>query len=207
MAKRSGPKGDEFEREIAKTLNEAFNTEEFARTPGSGALTGLSNFAKRMGLSEDVRRTLGSDLIVPDWFRFSVECKWYKDSPNYATIIKGNDSDLDVWLGETVFDAINFGLNPLLFFKTNRKGVHVALPKTFMAGEVNLPVYLTHYLVYNEFIIIGLDQFLEHRINIVDIGDHELENTMMWLENSQYIKQLLLNLQEQKKKSKPKKRK
>lgn len=199
MAKRSGPKGDEFERLMAKKLNEAFKTEEFCRTPGSGALMGLTNFGKKMGLSEDVRRTLASDLIVPSWFNFSVECKWYKDKPNYATIIKGTDSDLDGWLGETLYDAINVNLVPLLFFKTNNKGIHVALPKPCCHVPNMIWDLPPQYCVYGDFIISGLDWFVDNQQNLMeyakDMRDDRLES---WFTNSTHVQYLLKNLKKRK---------
>ena len=61
-------KGSTFERNIAKILNERFNTKEFARTPGSGAFgtthKNLPHYFKVAG-----------DLITPEKFRFVLECK------------------------------------------------------------------------------------------------------------------------------------
>ncbi len=214
MANRSGPKGDEFERLMAKKLNEAYETEEFAKTPGSGALMGLTNFGKKMGLSEAVRRTLASDLIVPDWFKFSVECKWYKNSPNYAAIIKGADSDLDGWLGETLYDAINTDLVPLLFFKTNNKGIHAVLPKYFgrdmsdtRTGDWIIPQY---FCGYGDFVIFGLDYFLDNRRVFVDYATNMQKSWIdTWYTNSEHVKYLLENLKKvkAKQKNKPRKRK
>lgn len=211
MANRSGPKGDEFERLMAKKLNEAYGTEEFVRTPGSGALMGLTNFGKKMGLSEAVRRTLASDLIVPDWFKFSVECKWYKDKPSYAAMIKGPDSMLDVWLGETLYDAINLQLVPLLFFKTNNKGIHVALPKYFgrdmqdnKTGDWIIPQY---FCGYGDFVIFGLDYFLDNRRVFVDYATNMQKSWLeTWFTNSEHVKYLLETLKKvkEKRKGKPK---
>lgn len=137
---------------MVKHLNEVYSTQEFSRTPNSGAIMGRTNWGRKQGLSEEVKRTLGSDLIVPEFFRFAVECKHYADTPNYSTIIKGPDATLDHWLAETLFDAINLDLWPLLFFKTNRKGVHFAVPNTF-----NFDSEFT--LNYRMFKISGLDTF------------------------------------------------
>ena len=61
-------KGSNFERKIAKILNERLNTKEFNRTPGSGAFAtthkGLPSYLKIQG-----------DLITPSGFPFVVECK------------------------------------------------------------------------------------------------------------------------------------
>jgi hypothetical protein len=140
---------------MCKLLNEVYDTKEFSRTPNSGAMMGRTNWGRKQGLSEDVKRTLGSDLIVPDDFKFAAECKHYKDTPNYSKIIKEPDASLDHWLAEVVFDAINLDLHPLLFFKTNNKGVHFALPDYFALRS-------KHYLVYGPFIISGVDTFISN---------------------------------------------
>ena len=154
MPSKSKAKGNKFERDIRDFLNRVYETEEFSRTPNSGAIMGRTNWGKNEGLAEGVKRTLGSDIIVAEDFRFAVECKHYADSPNYAAIVKGPDSSLDRWLGETLFDAGNLSLHPMLFFKTNRKGTHAAIPNYFL--DVINPDY---YLKYGAFVIIGIDDF------------------------------------------------
>jgi hypothetical protein len=187
MPSKSKTKGNKFERDIRDFLNETYETEEFSRTPNSGAIMGRSNWGKNQGLSEDVKRTLGSDIITADDFKFAVECKHYSDKPNYATIIKGSDSFLDHWLGEVIFDAINLELHPLLFFKTNRKGIHFALPDYFTLNA-------SHYLVYGSFIISGIDVFSE---NAEYIKKEALRGNMLdrtsWYETTE-VRRLLENL-------------
>ena len=79
MPSKSKTKGNKFENDTVKLLNEIYNTEEFSRTPNSGAMMGRSNWGKNQGLAENVKRTLGADIIVPDDFKFAVECKHYKE--------------------------------------------------------------------------------------------------------------------------------
>lgn len=153
MPSKSKTKGNKFENDMCKFFNCLYETEEFSRTPNSGAMMGRSNWAKKQGLSENVKRTLGSDIIVPDWFRFSVECKHYVDTPTYEALIKEpGDKMLDHWLGEALFDAGNLSLHPMLVFKTNHKGTHVVLPSYFL--ETLNPNY---YVKYGAFVIVGLD--------------------------------------------------
>lgn len=157
MPSKSKNKGNKFENDIVKAFNELHETEEFRRTPNSGAMMGQSNAAKFAGLSESVRRTLSSDIITPEWFPFAIECKHYGDKPNYAALIKENDSTLDHWLGEATFDAMQQDLHPMLCFKTDRKGVHVAVPLYW--SEV-MRTYPSHYVVYDgTFMIMGMEQW------------------------------------------------
>lgn len=167
MPSKSKTKGNKFENDMVKLLNVTYNTEEFKRTPNSGAMMGRSNWGKNAGLSEGVKRTLGSDLIVPDDFKFGVECKHYKDDPNYATMIKGPDTTLSRWLAECIYDSVNLELHPLLFFKTNNKGTHFALPEYFYIthtqyeGSHTNNLFGEYFLQYGPFIISGIDTFLK----------------------------------------------
>jgi hypothetical protein len=63
----SRTKGNRFENKIAKKLNERFNTEEFCRSPGSGA------FATTHKLPEYLK--VYGDLITPKNFKYIIECK------------------------------------------------------------------------------------------------------------------------------------
>lgn len=181
MPSKSKAKGNKFENDMVKLLNATYSTEEFKRTPNSGAMMGQTNWAKNQGLAEGVKRTLGSDLIVPDTFPFAVECKHYKDDPNYAQIIKGPDTKLNHWLAECIYDAINLNLHPLLFFKTNNKGTHFALPEHFYITHdpfpdgANLAGLTADYLLhYGPFVISGIDTFLENAVRIKQIGHSDL---------------------------------
>ncbi len=155
-------------------------------------MMGRSNWGKNQGLSEGVKRTLGSDIIVPDDFHFSIECKHYKDTPNYSQIIKGPDAVLDHWLAECVYDAINLDLHPLLFFKTNRKGTYFALPRYFLPH-----LTASHILLYGAFVISGIDSFVSDAENIKRVAS----NTTLE-ENGSFYRaesvQLLLTLLEEK---------
>lgn len=188
MPSKSKTKGNKFERDIRDFLNETYNTEEFSRTPNSGAIMGRSNWGKNEGLSEGVKRTLGSDIIVADDFHFAVECKHYGDKPNYAAIVKGPDSMLDHWLGEVVFDAINLDLHPLLFFKTNRKGIHFALPDYFAFNA-------KHYLVYGPFIISGIDTFRKNADYFKSQGLGMQADRLEWL-NHEDVQELVKALED-----------
>ena len=63
----SRAKGNRFENKISKILNERFNTNEFCRTPGSGA------FATTHKLPEYLK--VYGDLITPESFKYIIECK------------------------------------------------------------------------------------------------------------------------------------
>jgi Holliday junction resolvase len=60
-------KGASYERQLAKKLNDRFNTKDFSRTPGSGA------FATTHNLPEHLK--IHGDLITPENFKFVIEAK------------------------------------------------------------------------------------------------------------------------------------
>ena len=60
-------KGNAFERKISTLLNERFETNEFCRSPGSGA------FATTHKLPQHIK--VHGDLITPEKFKFVIECK------------------------------------------------------------------------------------------------------------------------------------
>jgi hypothetical protein len=160
MPSASKRKGSSFENDIAKFLNKTFATEQFARTPGSGAWMGRSNSAKRSGVAQEAQITLRGDLITPSNFPFMIECKNYNDSPVYHTIIKGPDSKLDGWLKEVEFDASQAKLLPMLWFKTTRKGVFVAVPRKTVEQYLDLYEYCC---VYRDYVIISQESFETHQ--------------------------------------------
>jgi len=63
----SRSKGNRFENKISKILNERFNTNEFCRTPGSGA------FATTHTLPDYLK--VYGDIITPEKFKYIIECK------------------------------------------------------------------------------------------------------------------------------------
>lgn len=179
MASKSGEKGKRLEREVKDFLNKTYDTEEFSRTPGSGALMGQSNFQRNIGMEDATKQVLGSDLICPTWFKFSIECKNYADSPNYSTIIKSSDKKLDYWLAETLFDSINLKLSPMLFFRTSRKGTHVAYPSQFFPHI--RPKYHTNY---DCFTIMGQDDFAQYAEQWKEDNEVNFEAIQTWLQTS-----------------------
>ena len=65
--KNSRAKGARFENKLKEILNKHFNTNEFSRTPGSGA------FASTHTLPEHLQ--IHGDIITPQNFKFVIEAK------------------------------------------------------------------------------------------------------------------------------------
>lgn len=163
MPSKSKTKGCTFERDVAKDLNKWFDTNEFARTFGSGAFVGKTNWVKRAGMASEVKNALAGDIMVPAWFPFNIECKNYQDSPIYHNILtEKGDSILDGWLGKSIHDAINTKMLPMVIFKTTRKGVFVALYQSMKHY-----IHCNNYAYYNGFYIVSYDNFQKIIQNVI----------------------------------------
>ena len=112
----SKAKGGAFERQIAKMLNEQFDTKEFSRTPGSGA------FATTHQLPEHI--TVAGDLITPLNFKFCIECKkGYNDQTIYSLL----DYNSKIWqfIEQCERDAKKMNKLPMIIYKQDRKDILV----------------------------------------------------------------------------------
>ena len=112
----SKAKGGAFERQIAKMLNEQFDTKEFSRTPGSGA------FATTHQLPEHI--TVAGDLITPLNFKFCIECKkGYNDQTIYSLL----DYNSKIWqfIEQCEKDAKKMNKVPMIIYKQDRKDILV----------------------------------------------------------------------------------
>ena len=111
-------KGNVAELELAKILTKRFDL-PFARV-------GVSSGArpKQVKLDGKATETFTGDLIVPDNFRFSVECK----SVNVNVDLLAQSALLDKFLEQVAFDAATIGKLPLLCWKRNHKGWIAAVP-------------------------------------------------------------------------------
>jgi len=108
----SRSKGSGFERQVAKILNETFDTKEFSRTPGSGAYATTHSLPKHLKIY--------GDLITPEKFRYCIE---YKKGYNKLSIISLYDYSSDFWkfYEQCEKDSKKAEKEPLLIFKQDRK--------------------------------------------------------------------------------------
>lgn len=189
MTSKSKSKGNRLERDVRDALNKAFHTEEFARTPSSGAIMGLSNYQKNRNLEDSTKRALGSDIICPSWFRFSIECKNYNDKPNLSKLINDEDNDLNGWVGEALFDAINMKRTPLLVFRTTRKGTFVVLP--FVFNELIKHQDFNFLRYKRDFVILNFESFLQSSTIFHEWNELHYEDIQAWLERSTVVAQMV----------------
>tara|TARA_R110002020_G_scaffold379488_3_gene590736 strand:+ start:8791 stop:9306 length:516 start_codon:yes stop_codon:yes gene_type:complete len=108
----SRAKGQTFERQIAKTLNQVFNTDEFSRSPGSGAFATTHKLPKHL--------TIYGDLITPINFKYCIECKkGYNKEDIYSLLY--NSSTFHKFIEQCEKDSIQCNKVPLVIYKQDRK--------------------------------------------------------------------------------------
>jgi hypothetical protein len=154
MPNTAKQKGNTWEREVAKDLSEVFD-ENFLRVPNSGAYTGGANFHRLDRLTEDQKRMMDGDIMVPPCMsKFKLECKNYKTF-DYHKLFTTNKT-LDKWIAQVESGSLWF-----LIIKVTRKGSYILFP-------TNLSHYFRfkNYLRYiDKYIITSYADFWKNNIN------------------------------------------
>ena len=128
--KNSRTKGNTFERQIAKALNDRFKTTEFSRSPGSGA------FATTHTLPEHLK--IYGDLITPDKFKYCIECKKGYNNLNLYSLYNYS-SEFWKFIEQSEKDSEKCSKIPMVIFKQDRQPILAILPKGATEGfEDNL---------------------------------------------------------------------
>jgi len=119
--KNSRAKGSTFERQIAKTFNDRFKTEEFCRSPGSGA------FATTHTLPEYLK--IYGDLITPIKFKYCIECKkGYNKESLYS--LYNYSSDTWKFIKQCEKDSEKCNKVPMVIFKQDRQKTLAIVPSS-----------------------------------------------------------------------------
>lgn len=108
----SKKKGSTYENQLAKKLNDRFNTTDFMRTPGSGA------FATSHKLPDHL--IIYGDLIAPSNFNFIVESKRGYNKLGLFDLINYT-SDVFKFLAQNRKDCEKCKKNSLVIIKQDRK--------------------------------------------------------------------------------------
>ena len=124
--KNSRTKGNTFERQIAKLLNDRFNTTEFSRSPGSGA------FATTHTLPDHLK--IYGDLITPNKFKFCIECKKGYNNQNLYSLYN-HSSDIWKFIEQSEKDSAKCGLTSMVIFKQDRQPTLAILPQSVAVTE------------------------------------------------------------------------
>ena len=131
----SRAKGSTFERQIAKLLNNRFNTTEFSRTPGSGA------FATTHTLPDYLK--IYGDLITPIKFKYCIECKKGYNKENLYSLYNYS-SDTWKFIDQCQKDSDKCDKIPMVIFKQDRHPTLAIVPS-------NIPYQATNFIeIYKE---------------------------------------------------------
>ena len=131
----SRTKGNTFERQIAKLLNNRFNTTEFSRTPGSGA------FATTHTLPDYLK--IYGDLITPIKFKYCIECKKGYNKENLYSLYNYS-SDTWKFIDQCQKDSDKCDKIPMVIFKQDRHPTLAIVPS-------NIPYQATNFIeIYKE---------------------------------------------------------
>ena len=115
----SRTKGSSFERQIAKTFNDRFNTTEFSRSPGSGA------FATTHTLPDYLK--IYGDLITPQNFKYCIECKKGYNKENLYSLYNYS-SDFWGFLDQCLKDSKKCDKIPMVIYKQDRQPTLAIVP-------------------------------------------------------------------------------
>ena len=142
MPSAAKQKGNAWERDVAKDLSETFN-ENFIRVPNSGAYTGGANVFRIDQLTEQQKRMMDGDIMVPPCLsRYKIECKNYK-AFDFHQLFNENKT-LDKWIKQA-----EFGLLWFLVIKVTRKGSFILFRK-----EISKHFSYKNYLIYKDIYVI-----------------------------------------------------
>jgi Holliday junction resolvase len=140
--KNSRTKGSTFERQIAKVLNDRFNTTEFSRSPGSGA------FATTHSLPDHLK--IYGDLITPEKFKFCIECKKGYNNQNLYSLYNYS-SDFWKFIEQCEKDSQKCSKVPMVIFKQDRQPTLAIIPLWIEVTEDIKYIEINnkkHYRVY-----------------------------------------------------------
>ena len=156
----SRTKGNTFERQIAKLLNDRFNTTEFSRTPGSGA------FATTHTLPDHLK--IYGDLITPQNFKYCIECKKGYNKENLYSLYNYS-SDFWGFIDQCEKDSQKCCKIPMVLFKQDR---HPTL--------AIVPAYIHYHTNPIKYIEIIKTDLIKYKIYLLE--DLLKESDFCWLD-------------------------
>lgn len=115
-------KGNSFERKIANTFSEKFQSilgieKGFRRNPDSGSFFGGKNESRTDTYGTEF--AIFGDLICPKSFLYSIECKHYKTAPSFQSLVNADIKQWDQWILQAEQDSQKSNKKMLLIVKYN----------------------------------------------------------------------------------------
>lgn len=147
-------KGNAFERKISNLLSERFKAvtgleKAFRRNADSGSFFGGSNVRRTQ--THDTDKANFGDIIVPQNFKFSLECKHYKSPPSFAMMMKQDCKEWDKWIDQSTQDAKSSNKKMAVIVKYN--GIEEIVILEDAMG-------LKSAIQYKNYFVVTLTQFL-----------------------------------------------
>ena len=133
-------KGGNFVRKVCSLLNDRFNTEEFSKTPGSGA------YATTHSLPEHLK--IYGDVITPLHFKYCIECKKGYNKENISSILNYS-SDFWKFIRQCEKDSKKSGRIPLIIHQQDRQPILAITKKDIFVIEnpkLDFNSYSLYYL-------------------------------------------------------------
>jgi hypothetical protein len=149
MAINGKRKGNAAELELSKILTKQFG-EPFARV---GASSG-ARVKNTKTLSDTAKSVMTSDIICPQHFRFSVECKSVAASKNWWWF--ADNAMIDSFLNQVTGDAQSVNKIPLLCVKVPNRGWIAAISVASVQQEIDLHK-IQHAVMYRDWLFLPLD--------------------------------------------------
>jgi len=152
-------KGKIYEREVAEIFANNFGG-SWIRVPNSGGYVGGFNVNRLKTLSSNQATLMTGDIIPPNNFNITIECKVRKEFKFYQLLQNKGSKILNEWINQAFIDfEQNKNLKLyVIIFKPNRCGNYICVEKNF-----NL-IPTLNYINYNynnkEYLICELNPFL-----------------------------------------------
>ena len=124
-------KGSSWELKLANQLTDRTG-QEFRRVPLSGAWMGGMNRQKNIGVLSGAQESLSGDIMGPDGWPFSIECKNTRDYPRFHLMLQDRDKTIDGYILESMTDGFYTGKIPLVSLKRTRRGEYMLIPEVLM---------------------------------------------------------------------------
>jgi hypothetical protein len=157
----SGAKGDGWENMVARLFSRRFNR-DFSKMPDSGARGTTAKLDLR------AKEVLTSDIICPEGFTWTVECKKGYDIDLWSVfgchLFKGRKKDVDLieyFTTQALTEALSVGKKPCVIYRKDNRPA-VAMIKIDVGGdEVFKAIKPDIYAVWNGWYVISLYDLLQ----------------------------------------------
>jgi len=160
MPSKSKTKGNGFERDCCKYLNELTGL-NFTRVPNSGAFLGGKNQVRVEHLTEDQTLIFDGDIITPPEFKdWSIECKFYKDIAWKKLFQPEDAAQMNDWIEQAKVTSKPYWF---LLFKINNAGAYCVIDRK-VVKTFNFELTESHLIYRKDYVVMDMKEFFEKNI-------------------------------------------